>query len=103
MIEYKYIVEVDYLGKRKFYFLLTNILVLLTIVIVVQITGVGHYIGSYGINFTGLLVFSAIIGFTGSFVSLAMSRIVVKRMMGVQLINPEVQSNHQEALYVEKV
>src|SRR5690625_7808924 len=89
MIEYKYIVEVDYLGKRIFYFLLTNILVLLTIVIVVQITGVGHYIGSDGINFTALLVFSAVIGFTGSLVSLAISRIVAKKMMGVQVIDPE--------------
>src|SRR5690625_4129341 len=103
MIEYKYIVKVDYLGKRIFYFLLTNILVLLTIVIVVQITGVGHYIGSDGINFTALLVFSAVIGFTGSLVSLAISRIVAKKMMGVQVIDPEDPSNHQEALIVEKV
>lgn len=91
------------MGKRIFYFLLTNILVLLTIVIVVQITGVGHYIGSDGINFTALLVFSAVIGFTGSLVSLAISRIVAKKMMGVQVIDPEDPSNHQEALIVEKV
>lgn len=96
-------IEVDYLGKRIFYFLLTNILVLLTIVIVVQITGVGHYIESNGINFGALLVFSAVIGFTGSFVSLAISRIIAKKMMGVQVIDPENPSNQHEARVVEKV
>lgn len=91
------------MGKRIFYFLLTNILVLLTIVIVVQITGVGHYIESNGINFGALLVFSAVIGFTGSFVSLAISRIIAKKMMGVQVIDPENPSNQHEARVVEKV
>ena len=93
----------DYLGKRIFYFLVTNILVLLTIVIVVQITGIGHYIGSNGINFGALLLFSAVIGFTGSFVSLAISRIIAKKMMGVQVIDPEDPSNQHEARVVEKV
>lgn len=91
------------MGKRIFYFLLTNILVLLTIVIVVQITGVGYYIESNGINFGALLVFSAVIGFTGSFVSLAISRIIAKKMMGVQVIDPENPSNQHEARVVEKV
>lgn len=91
------------MGKRIFYFLLTNILVLLTIVIVVQITGIGHYIGPNGINFTALLVFSAVIGFAGSFISLALSRFMAKKMMGVQVIEPESPKNAHEARVVEKV
>lgn len=93
----------DYLGKRIFYFLLTNILVLLTISIVFLITGAGNYLGPNGIDFGALLVFSAIIGFSGAFVSLAISRIIAKRMMGVEVIDPENPSNAHEARVVEKV
>src|SRR5699024_12404751 len=54
-------------------------------------------------NFHALLVCSAVIGCTGSVVSLAISRIVAKKMMGVQVIDPVDRSNHLEALIVEKV
>lgn len=93
----------DYLGKRIFYFLVTNILVLLTITIVFQITGAGNYLGPNGINFGALLLFSAIIGFAGSFISLAISRIMAKKMMGVEVIDPEDPKNQHEARIVEKV
>lgn len=91
------------MAKRIFYFLLTNVLVLLTISIIFTILPIGHYIGDNGIDYGALLVVSAVIGFTGSFISLLMSRWMAKRMMGVQLINPDAPQNEYEAAVVEKV
>lgn len=91
------------MGKRIFYFLLTNILVLLTISIVLQLTGARYYLDENGINFGALLIFSAIIGFVGSFVSLAISRIIAKKMMGVQVIDPDKDLRSHERMLVDKV
>ncbi|WP_047985749.1 protease HtpX [Ornithinibacillus californiensis] len=90
------------MGKRIFYFLLTNVLVLLTISIIFSILPI-NYIQNGGINFGLLLIFSAVIGFTGSFISLAMSRWMAKKMMGVQVIDPNGSLNEYEKAVVEKV
>lgn len=91
------------MAKRIFYFLLTNVLVLLTISIIFTILPIGNYIGDNGINYGSLLIFSAVIGFTGSFISLGMSRWIAKRMMGVEVIDPDRPKNEYEAMVVEKV
>jgi heat shock protein HtpX len=70
--------------KRMFLLILTNLAVL------VLLGTVGNLVLSYfGIRLgsnLGLLVFAAIIGFGGAFVSLAMSKWMAKRSMGVQVI-----------------
>lgn len=91
------------MGKRIFYFLLTNVLVLLTISVIFSVFGVGNYITPNGINFLDLLIFSAVIGFTGSFISLAISRWMAKRMMGVQVIDPANPKNQHEQFVLNKV
>nr|WP_026679656.1 protease HtpX [Priestia megaterium] len=93
------------MGKRIFYFLLTNILVLATITIIFTlIPGTWNYIQADGTLHLGtLLIFSAIIGFTGSFISLAISRWMAKRMMGVRVINPEKPMSEYERAVVKKV
>ncbi len=92
------------MGKRIFYFLLTNILVLLTISIIFSVTGAGNYINETGgIDFGALLIFSAIIGFSGSFISLAMSRWMAKRMMNVRVLDPNGPLSSAEQGIVEKV
>ncbi|MFU0789518.1 protease HtpX [Virgibacillus proomii] len=93
------------MGKRILYFLLTNILVLLTIsIIFTLIPGTWKYIGEDGqLQLGTLLIFSAIIGFTGSFISLSMSRWMAKRIMGVQIIEPNGRLTEQEKEVVEKV
>lgn len=91
------------MGKRIFYFLLTNVLVLLTISIIFSLTGAGNYINAKGgIDFGALLVFSAIIGFSGAFISLAMSRWMAKKMMGVQVLDPNGALSSYEQAVVEK-
>jgi len=91
------------LGKRIFYFLITNILVLLTISIILTLTGGWNYITAHGIDYGALLTFSAVIGFAGSFVSLAISRWIAKKMMGVQVIDPNAPEHEYERSVVEKV
>lgn len=91
------------MAKRIGYFLLTNILVIATITIIFTILPIGNYIGENGINYGSLLVVSAVIGFTGSFISLAISRWTAKKMMGVEVIDPNNPKNEHEARVVEKV
>jgi len=90
--------------KRIFFFLLTNILVITTIGIVLSLLGVGSYLNAAGgINLSSLLVFSAVVGFSGSFISLAISRWMAKMMMGVQVLNPNGNLSYAERVLVEKV
>lgn len=92
------------MGKRIFYFLLTNVLVLVTISIIFSLIGGGNYINGAGnIDFIALLIFSAVIGFSGSFISLAMSRWMAKRMMNVKVLNPQESLSSYERDIVEKV
>jgi len=71
-------------------FVLTNLAVLFVINITLRLLGVDRWLDeSGGINFSALLVMSAVIGFAGSLISLAMSKWSAKRMVGAQAIeNP---------------
>jgi len=74
--------------KRIFLFILTNLAVVFVINITLRLFGVDHWLDqSGGINFSALLVLSAVIGFAGSLVSLAMSKWSAKRMVGAQVID----------------
>ena len=67
-----------------------SLLILTNLAVLVLLGTVGNAVMAYfGINLAsnaGLLVFAAIIGFGGAFVSLAMSKWMAKRSMGVQVI-----------------
>jgi heat shock protein HtpX len=74
--------------KRIFLFILTNLAVVFVINITLRLLGVDRWLDqSGGINFNALLVLSAVIGFAGSLVSLAMSKWSAKRMVGAQTID----------------
>jgi len=76
--------------KRIGLFILTNLAVLLVINITLRILGVDRILSqSGGINFNALLIMSVVIGFSGSIISLLMSKWSAKRMVGAQVItNP---------------
>jgi heat shock protein HtpX len=76
--------------KRIFLFILTNLAVLLVINITLRLLGVDRLLDqSGGINFNALLVMSMVIGFSGSIISLLMSKWSAKRMVGAAVItNP---------------
>lgn len=73
--------------KRIFFFMLTNILVVMTISIILSVLGVNHYITASGLDYNALLIFCLVWGMVGSFISLAMSKFMVKRMMGVEVLD----------------
>ncbi len=89
--------------KRIGLFLLVNILVLTTIVVITSVLGVGSYITEYGIDYSSLLVFSAIVGFSGSFISLAISRWMAKKMMNVRVLDPKGNLSPVEREIVDQV
>lgn len=74
--------------KRIGYFLLTNLLVLLVLGVILSVTGLNTGISAYGLDLGALLVFSAVFGFGGAFISLGLSRWIAKRVFGVRLIEP---------------
>ena len=75
--------------KRIFLFLLTNLAVVLVLSIVARLTGLDAWLAVHGQSYTGLLVFAALFGFGGSFISLLLSKTMAKRAMGVQVIDPQ--------------
>jgi heat shock protein HtpX len=82
--------------KRIGLFLLVNLLVLTTIVIVTSVLGVNHYITSSGLDYYSLLIFAAVVGFSGSLISLLLSKWMAKKMMNVRILNPDSHLNSQE-------
>lgn len=82
--------------KRIFLFILTNFLVMMTISIVLAVTGVGRWMTAQGIDYGQLAVFCLVYGMAGSLFSLAISRMVAKWTMGVQVVD----KNNPEAAWV---
>ncbi len=80
---------------RILLFLATNVAIMAVISIVFSVFGIGGTLQANGIDLdlNALLIMSAVIGVTGSVISLAMSKGMAKRSMGVQIIeNPENQT-----------
>jgi len=75
----------------------------LTISFLVQVLGIQPYLTHrYGINYPHLLAFCLIWGMAGAFISLALSRIMAKWMLGVQVIHPLTKNPKLQEL-VQKV
>jgi len=75
-----------------------NILVMTTISFLVQILGVGRYMTAYGIDYTSLMGFCLVWGMGGAFISLLLSRVMAKWMMGVQVIDPNTRDSDLQEL-----
>jgi heat shock protein HtpX len=75
--------------KRVFLFVVTNLAIVLVLSIAVRLLGLDRTLTESGIDYTSLLVFAAIFGMGGSFISLAISKWSAKRMVGAHVIeNP---------------
>jgi len=80
---------------RIILFLATNVAIMIVISIVFSVFGIGSTLQSNGVdlNLNALLVMSAVIGMTGSVISLAISKWSAKRAMNVHVIeNPQNQT-----------
>ncbi len=78
---------------------MTNVLVMVTVSLIINMLGLGHYLTPYGINWVALAAFCGIWGMTGAFISLALSRFIAKKAMGVQIIDSN--PNHPLVMMVD--
>ncbi len=94
--------------KRIGLFILTNLAILVMLSIVLNLVswflGVDFsQIAGADQDFVSLLIFATVIGFSGSLISLFMSKTIAKKSMGVQLIDIERPRNDVERWLVETV
>ena len=88
--------------KRVFLLIVTNFAILAVLSVTMQLLGIDRALtNETGLNLQGLLVFAAMFGFGGAFISLFISKWMAKRSMGVKVI--EVPSNMTERWLVDTV
>lgn len=75
-------------AKRIVLFLAVNMAMVLTISLILSFLGVGRYLTAYGIDYGALAAFCLVWGMSASIMSLLLSRVMAKWMMGVQVIDP---------------
>ena len=83
--------------KRIGLFLITNIAIMVVISIIFSVFGIGNVLDERGVDLDlqALLIYSAVIGFTGSFLSLAMSKWMAKRQTGAVVVNDSTDATSQ--------
>jgi heat shock protein HtpX len=83
--------------KRIGLFLLTNLAIIVVLSITLRILGVERILDEQGVglDLNNLLIFAAVFGFGGSFISLAMSKWTAKRFTGAQVIKTPSNSTEQ--------
>lgn len=74
--------------SRILLFLGTNIAILVVLSVVMRLLGIESLLNEQGteLNLQALLIFSAVVGFAGSFISLAISKWSAKRLTGARVI-----------------
>ena len=82
---------------RILLFLATNLAVLVLVSLVFNLLGFQSILQANGVdlNLTALLVFCALFGFGGSFISLLLSKWMAKRSTGTQIIEQPRNSDEQ--------
>jgi heat shock protein HtpX len=74
--------------KRILLFMATNLAIMVTLSVVLSLLGIaGFRLPGGGLDYGALMVFCLVWGMGGAFISLALSRIIAKRAMGVQLVD----------------
>ena len=81
--------------KRIVLFLVTNLAVGIVLSIVLSILGVNQYLAGSGLNVTALAVFSIVVGFAGSIISLLISKPMAKFATGARVIDPPQTADEQ--------
>src|SRR5215469_16643822 len=87
--------------RRIILFILTNLAIMLMLTLIARVTGLDTWLAQRGSSFGGLLALAALFGFGGSFISLAMSKWMAVRGMGVQII--EQPANESQRWLLETV
>ena len=72
--------------KRILLFLATNMAIMLVLSLMASLLGVNRFLTSNGLNLGMLLVFAALMGFGGAFISLLLSKTIAKWSTGARVI-----------------
>src|SRR5690242_19832450 len=89
--------------RRTFLLVVTNILVMATLMFLVNLFGLQPYLNRNGIDYVSLMVFCLFWGFGGAFISLMISRWMAKVSMGVQVLDPANPGGAEEKWLVDTV
>lgn len=79
------------LAKRIVLFLLVNFCVLAVISVILSLFNIQPYLSKQGLNYGSLMIFCLLWGMAGAFISLLLSKVMAKWMMGVQIIDPNTK------------
>ena len=85
--------------KRVFLFLTVNLLIVLTISVILNVLNIQPFLQKYGINYSSLMIFCLIWGMGGAFISLMLSRMMAKWIMGVKLIDQHTNDSSLQRIY----
>jgi heat shock protein HtpX len=87
--------------KRIVLFIATNLAVVLVLSVVLRLFGLDRALADSGVDYGSLLVFSAVVGFTGAIISLLLSKPMAKWSTGAHVI--EQPTNEAEAWLLDTV
>ncbi len=73
--------------KRIFLFLATNLAVMLVLSVTVRLLGIDRFVSAGGLDLGTLMVFSLVVGFTGSILSLLLSKTMARWSTGARVID----------------
>jgi heat shock protein HtpX len=76
--------------RRILYFLVTNLAILIVLGMVLRLLGVEPYLTQQGLSYQSLLIFAAVFGMGGAFISLALSKWTAKRFTGAKVVTSPV-------------
>jgi len=85
--------------KRIFLFFALNFIIVLTLSFLLSLFHVGPYLSRYGLDYRMLLAFCLIWGMGGAVISLLLSRIMAKWLLGVQLIDKNTSNPQEQMIY----
>ena len=87
--------------KRVALFLGTNLAIILVLSVTMRLLGVEPYLNEHGLNLQALLIFAAVFGFGGAFISLFISKWTAKMSVGAKVI--ETPRSQEEIWLVQTV
>ncbi len=85
-------------ARRIAFFIALNVVVMLTVSLVINLLGVGSFVGPQGLDLASLMVFCLVWGMGGAFISLLLSKVMAKWAMGVQILDPNTSNGEARQL-----
>jgi heat shock protein HtpX len=79
-------------AKRIFLFLAVNFLVVSVISFIIYVFNIQPFLTRHGLDYGSLALFCLIWGMGGAFISLLLSKMMAKWLMGVQIIDPNTRN-----------